>query len=102
MKTWKVELAAGGRSLAEAKVQRGLFQGNALSPYLFIIAMMSLNHILRKSTAGYKLSKSQEKNNHLMYMDDIKLFSTLGKKETYKYLSILEADIIKQVKMKKN
>ena len=37
--------------------------------------MMPLNHILRKCTAGYKLSRSQEKNNHLMYMDDIKLFA---------------------------
>ena len=37
--------------------------------------MMPLNHILRKCTAGYKLSKSQEKINHLMYMDDIKLFA---------------------------
>ena len=34
---------------------------------------MSLNHILRKCTAGYKLSKLQEKINHLMYMGDIKL-----------------------------
>ncbi len=37
--------------------------------------MVLLNHILRKCTAGYKLSKLQEKNNHLMYMDDIKLFA---------------------------
>ena len=29
----------------------------------------------RKCTAGYKLSRSQEKINHLMYMDDIKLFA---------------------------
>ena len=36
--------------------------------------MMPQNHILRKSTTGYKLSRSQEKINHLMYMDDIKLF----------------------------
>ena len=35
---------------------------------------MPLNLILRKCTAGYKLSRSQEKINHLMYMDDIKLF----------------------------
>ena len=40
-----------------------------------VIAMMSLNHIVRKCTAGYKLSKLQEKINHLMYMDDIKLFA---------------------------
>ena len=75
MKTWRVELTAGGRSLAEIKIQRGIFQGDALSPLLFIIAMMPLNHISRKCTAGHKLSRSQEKINHLMYMDDIKLFA---------------------------
>ena len=36
--------------------------------------MMAINHILRKWTAVYKLSKSQEMINNLMYMDDIKLF----------------------------
>ena len=36
---------------------------------------MLLNHILRKCSAGYKLSKSQEKINHLKYMDDVKLFA---------------------------
>ena len=36
---------------------------------------MPLNHILRKCAAGYTLSKTQEKINHLMYMDDIKLFA---------------------------
>ena len=55
--------------MAETKIQRGIFQGDALSPQLFIMAMMPLNHILRKCTAGYKLSRSQEKINHLMYMD---------------------------------
>ena len=74
MKTWRVELTAGGRSIAETKIQRGLFQGDAQSPLLFIIAMMSLNHILRKCATGYKLGRSQEKINHLMYMEDIKLF----------------------------
>ena len=36
--------------------------------------MMSLNHTPRKYTAGYKLSKWQEKIHHLMYTDNIKLF----------------------------
>ena len=75
MKTWRVELTARGRSIAETKIQRGIFQGDPLSPLLFIIAMMPLNHVLRKCTAGYKLSRSQEKINNLMYMDDIKLFA---------------------------
>ncbi len=43
--------------------------------------MMPLNHILRKCTVGYKLTKSQEKINHLMYKDDIKLFAK-NKEET--------------------
>ena len=71
MKIWRVELTARGRSLAETKIQRGIFQGDALSPLLFIIAMMPLNHVLRKCIAGYKVCRSQEKINHLMYMDDI-------------------------------
>ena len=31
---------------------RGIFHGNALSPLLFVIAIMPLNHILRKCTDG--------------------------------------------------
>ena len=79
MKNWRVELTAGAKSLAETKIQRGMFQGDALSLLLFIIAMMPLNPILRKCTAEYKLSRSQEKINHLMYMDDIKLFAKMKK-----------------------
>ena len=62
MKNWRVELTAGGKSLAETKIQREIFQRDVLSPLQFIIAMMPLNHILRKCTAGYKLSESQEKS----------------------------------------
>ena len=75
MNIWRVELTARRRSLADASIQRGIFRGDALSPLLFIIAMMPFNHILRKCTAVYKLSRTQEKINHLMYMDDIKLFA---------------------------
>ena len=35
---------------------------------------MSPNYILRKCTGGYKFTKSQENINHLIYMDDIKIF----------------------------
>ena len=75
MQTWRVELTAGGQSLEEVKIWRGIFQGDAQSQLLFVIAMMTLNHIFKKCTVGYKLSKSQEKINHLMYMDNIKLFA---------------------------
>ena len=74
MEIWIMELTGGGKSLVEVKIQRGIFPGNTLSPFLFVIAMMPLNHILRKCTVGYKLSKSLENINYLMYMDDITLF----------------------------
>ena len=48
MKTWRVELTAGGRSLVETKTQRGIFQGDAQSPLQFIIAMIPHNHILSR------------------------------------------------------
>ena len=42
---------------------------------LFLIVMMPLKHTLKKCTAGYKPNRSHENINHLMYMDDIKLFA---------------------------
>ena len=52
METWKDELTAGRKSLAEVKFQRGIFYGNALSPLLFVIALIQINHILKKYTVG--------------------------------------------------
>ena len=75
MKTWGVELTAGGKRITKAKIQKVSFQEDAQSPLLFMIVMIPLNHILRKCNAGYKLSKSHEKINHQIYMDDNKLFT---------------------------
>ncbi len=50
MKTWRVEFTAEGKGLVEAKIQRGIFQGDAPSPLIFVTVMMPLNHILRKCT----------------------------------------------------
>ena len=61
-KNWKVELTTGGKSLAEVKIQRGIFQKDAFWPLLFIIAMMQLNDILRKCTGGYNFTKSPGKD----------------------------------------
>ena len=36
-----------------------------------MIVMMPVNHVLRTCTGGRKLTKSQERINHLLYMDDI-------------------------------
>ena len=50
------------KKLTEVKIQRGIFKGDEISPLLFVIVVVSMSHILRKCTGGYKLHKSQEKN----------------------------------------
>ena len=45
---------------------------------------MSLDYMLIKCMEGYKFTKSQEKINHLMYIDDIKTFAKKNKKFWYK------------------
>ena len=55
MKAWTVEMTAGENSFAEAKIQRGIFQGDAVSSLLFIFAMIPLNNILRKCTQDINL-----------------------------------------------
>ena len=44
MENWRVELTARGKSLTEVKIQKGISQGDALSPLLFVIAMKPRNN----------------------------------------------------------
>ena len=56
-------LSAGRKSLTEVKIQSGTFLRDATQSYT------------RKCPGRYKLYKSQENINHLMYLNDIKLFA---------------------------
>ena len=40
MENWRVELTKGRKSLTEVKIQRGIFQRDALSLLLFVIMIM--------------------------------------------------------------
>ncbi len=65
----------GKKSLTEEKIQRRIFYGVASLPLLFITIRIPFNHLLRKWTGGWKSSKSQEKINQQIYIDDINLFA---------------------------
>ena len=45
---WKLELTSNGVSLGNAEIKRDIFQGDSLSPLLFVLCMVSLSLILRK------------------------------------------------------
>ena len=75
MEKWKVMLCSGNSELGEVEIKRGIFQGDFLSPLVFVLALIPLSLILRKAKAAYEFSESKEKISHLLFMDDLKLYS---------------------------
>ena len=78
MKQWKLLLTSNGNELGDVKVNRGIFQGDSLSPLLFVLCMIPISLVLRKVKAGYEWGKKEFSLNHLLFMDDLKLY---GKSE---------------------
>ena len=79
MKNWATELTSwGGENLGKVNIRRGIFQGDSLSPLLFVICMIPLTKVPRKIRAGYVIKEGNLKVNLLLFMDDLKLF---GKNE---------------------
>ena len=70
---WQTEFTSCGEILAKVSIRRGIFQGDSLSPLLFVICMILLTHILHKAKARCVLGGG-EKINHLMFMDDLKMY----------------------------
>ena len=73
MEKWKTELCLSGEKLGSVSIRRGIFQGDSLSPLLFVLCL-----ILRKIDMGYSLKDKKTTINHLLFMDDLKLY---GKSE---------------------
>ena len=75
MKQWNTELTSGNEKICKIDIKRGIFQGDSLSPLLFVMCMMPLSTLLEKENAGYYLGKNRGKINHLLCMDDMKLYA---------------------------
>ena len=52
MKTWRTNLMANDECLGKVNIRRVIFQGDSLSPLLFVLALFPLSVILRKVSAG--------------------------------------------------
>ena len=75
MQQWKLSLTANGEDLGEVNVKRGIFQGDSLSPLLFVLSMVPLSLIFKKVNTCYKWGKKEYKLNHLLFMNDLKLYA---------------------------
>ena len=71
MMKWKTVLTSVGTDLRQVDIRRIIFQGDSLSPLLFVLTMLRL--MLRKMRAVYKLVKDIKPVNHLLFMDHLKL-----------------------------
>lgn len=63
----------------EISINRGIFQGDCLSPLWFCLALNPLSQILNTTGYGFKIKCENQvlcSINHLSYMDDIKLFAS--------------------------
>ena len=75
MQQWRLSLMANGEDLGGVNVKRGIFQGDSLSQLLLVLSMVPLSLILKKVNACYKWGKEEYKLNHLLFMDDLKLYA---------------------------
>ena len=61
---------------AEVRIQSVIFQEDSLSPLLFVIAIMQLNHKIKNTNETTNLPSQSKKINYLIYLDYIKVFAT--------------------------
>ena len=74
MSHWKTTLTVNTKPITEVTIKNGIYQGDALSPLLFCISLNPLSDIIKKTKYGYSF-KGKTTINHLLYMDDIKLYA---------------------------
>ena len=74
---WRTKLIlrhkGGVLEINDILIRRGIFQGNILSPLLFILAINPVSFLLEKSQLGYKIDGLRF--SHILYMDDLKTFA---------------------------
>ena len=76
----KISILFNGGALESFKPSRGIRQGDPLSPYLFILCMKYLGHLIEEKCmiGAWKPLKSSRDNigiSHLFFADDLILFA---------------------------
>ncbi|KAE8691145.1 hypothetical protein F3Y22_tig00110893pilonHSYRG01320 [Hibiscus syriacus] len=75
-----MQIQWNGENSSAFQPERGIRQGNPLSPYLFVLAMKRLGHSIRKCVEegdwkGYYFSRQGLSISHLFFADDLMLYA---------------------------
>ena len=57
MEKWTVMLCSGNPELGEVEIKQGIFQGDSVSPLVFVLALIPLSLILRRQHMRFQKAK---------------------------------------------
>ena len=74
---WELDVVLGGEHVLAKKVERGILQGDSLSPLLFVLCVDPLSRALNARFPVLTVPAGDEHHvcNHLLFVDDLKLFA---------------------------
>lgn len=95
VKTVTYSFLQQGQVFGEVKPQRGIRQGDPISPYLYILCAEGLSAIIRRNEEvgllhGCKIARGAPTVSHLLFADDCYFFFKATKEEAMTMKSVLE------------
>ena len=71
---WKAKLTPVGQNIGTVNMRRAKSQKDSLPPLLLVLAIIPISFVLKEVKSVYQLGDLREKINHLLFLDDLKLY----------------------------